>query len=58
MLEAVLQYVEAVLDGRQEPDTSVGRALNDLVTIIMTIIMMTIMTIIMTIIMINDLVIS
>jgi len=31
MLEAVLQYVEAVLDGRQEPDTSVGRALNDLV---------------------------
>ena len=54
MLEAVLQYVEAVLDGRQEPDTSVGRALNDLVTIIM----MTIMTIIMTIIMINDLVIS
>lgn len=31
MLDAVLQYVEAVLDGTQEPDTSVGRALNDMV---------------------------
>jgi translation initiation factor 3 subunit F len=31
MLDAVLQYVEAVLDGKQEPDTSVGRALNDMV---------------------------
>ena len=54
MLEAVLQYVEAVLDGRQEPDTSVGRALNDLVTIIMT----TIRTTIRTYAMINDLVTS
>ena len=32
MLDAVLQYVEAVLDGKQEPDTSVGRALNDMVS--------------------------
>lgn len=31
MLDAVLQYVEAVLDGSQEPDNSVGRALHDLV---------------------------
>lgn len=31
MLDAVLKYVEAVLDGREEPDSSVGRALNDLV---------------------------
>lgn len=31
MLDALLQYVEAVLDGKQEPDTSVGRALNDMV---------------------------
>jgi len=31
MLDAVLQYVEAVLEGKQEPDTSVGRALNDMV---------------------------
>ena len=30
MLDAVIQYVEAVLDGTQEPDNSVGRALNDL----------------------------
>ena len=32
MLDAVLQYVEAVLEGKQEPDTSVGRALNDMVS--------------------------
>jgi len=31
MLDAVLKYVEAVLAGREEPDSSVGRALNDLV---------------------------
>jgi len=31
MLEAVISYVEAVLDGREEPDSSVGRALNDMV---------------------------
>jgi len=31
MLDAVLQYVEAVLDGSQEPDNSVGRALHGLV---------------------------
>jgi translation initiation factor 3 subunit F len=31
MLEAVIKYVEAVLDGSQEPDSSVGRALNDMV---------------------------
>lgn len=31
MLDAVLQYVEAVLDGSQEPDNSIGRALHDLV---------------------------
>jgi len=31
MLEAILSYVEAVLDGREEPDSSVGRALNDMV---------------------------
>jgi len=30
MLDAVIQYVEAVLDGTQEPDNSVGRALNSL----------------------------
>lgn len=31
MLDAVINYVEAVLDGREEPDSSVGRALNDMV---------------------------
>ena len=31
MLDAVIQYVEAVLDGTEEPDNSVGRALNDMV---------------------------
>lgn len=31
MLDAVIQYVEAVLDGTQESDNSVGRALNDMV---------------------------
>jgi len=31
MLDAVIQYVEAVLGGTQEPDNSVGRALNDMV---------------------------
>jgi len=31
MLEAVISYVEAVLEGREEPDSSVGRALNDMV---------------------------
>jgi len=31
MLDAVLGYVEAVLAGREEADSSVGRALNDLV---------------------------
>jgi len=31
MLDAVISYVEAVLDGREEPDSSVGRALNDMV---------------------------
>jgi len=31
MLETVLSYVEAVLAGRENPDSSVGRALNDLV---------------------------
>jgi len=30
MLDAVIQYVEAILDGTQEPDNSVGRALNNL----------------------------
>jgi len=30
MLDAVIQYVEAVLDGTQEPDNSVGRALKSL----------------------------
>jgi translation initiation factor 3 subunit F len=30
MLDAVIQYVEAVLEGTQEPDNSVGRALKDL----------------------------
>ena len=30
MLDAVIQYVEAVLDGTQEPDNSIGRALNSL----------------------------
>ena len=33
MLEALMQYVEAVLDGSQEPDSSVGRALHSLVGI-------------------------
>merc|ERR1712032_35064 len=28
---SVIQYVEAVLDGTEEPDNSVGRALNDMV---------------------------
>ena len=32
MLDAVIQYVEAVLDGTQESDNSVGRALNDMVS--------------------------
>jgi len=31
MLDIVIRYVEAVLAGREEPDTSVGRALVDLV---------------------------
>jgi len=31
MLDAVIKYVEAVLDGIEEPDSSVGRALNDMV---------------------------
>lgn len=31
MLEALMKYVEAVLDGTEEPDSSVGRALNDMV---------------------------
>ena len=31
MLDAVIQYVEAVMDGTQEPDNSVGRALNSLI---------------------------
>merc|ERR1712080_576263 len=31
MLDAVIQYVEAVLDGTEEPDNSVGRALNDMI---------------------------
>jgi len=31
MLDAVINYVEAVLDGREEPDSSVGRALNDMI---------------------------
>jgi len=31
MLDAVITYVEAVLDGREEPDSSVGRALKDMV---------------------------
>ena len=30
MLDAVIQYVEAVLDGTQEPDNSIGRAINNL----------------------------
>ena len=30
MLDAVIQYVEAVLEGSQEPDNSIGRALNSL----------------------------
>ena len=30
MLDAVIQYVEAVLDGSQEPDNSIERALNSL----------------------------
>ena len=34
MLDAVIQYVEAVLDGTQESDNSVGRALNDMVSCI------------------------
>ena len=34
MLDAVIQYVEAVLDGTEEPDNSVGRALNDMVSYI------------------------
>ena len=34
MLDAVIQYVEAVLDGTEEPDNSVGRALNDMVGLI------------------------
>ena len=32
MLEALMLYVEAVLDGSQEPDSSVGRALHSLVS--------------------------
>jgi translation initiation factor 3 subunit F len=31
MLDAVIKYVEAVMDGQEEPNTSVGRLLNDLV---------------------------
>jgi len=31
MLDAVIQYVEAVMDGTQEPDNSVGRALDSLI---------------------------
>merc|ERR1711890_186978 len=31
VLDAVINYVEAVLDGREEPDSSVGRALNNMV---------------------------
>ena len=30
-MDTVIQYVEAVLDGTQEPDNSIGRALNSLV---------------------------
>ena len=30
MMDTVIQYVEAVLDGTQEPDNSIGRALNSL----------------------------
>ena len=29
-MDAVIQYVEAVLDGTQEPDNSIGRAINNL----------------------------
>ena len=31
MMDTVIQYVEAVLDGTQEPDNSIGRALNSLI---------------------------
>ena len=31
MMDTVIQYVEAVLDGTQEPDDSIGRALNSLI---------------------------
>ena len=31
MLDSVIQYVEAVMDGSQEPDNSAGRALNSLI---------------------------
>ena len=30
-MDTVIQYVEAVLDGTQEPDNSIGRALNSLI---------------------------
>ena len=30
-MDTVIQYVEAVLDGTQEPDDSIGRALNSLI---------------------------
>ena len=31
MMDTVIQFVEAVLDGTQEPDNSIGRALNSLI---------------------------
>ena len=31
MMDTVIQYVEAVLDGTQEPDNSIGRAINSLI---------------------------
>ena len=31
MMDTVIQYVEAALDGTQEPDNSIGRALNSLI---------------------------
>ena len=30
-MDTVIQYVEAVLDGTQEPDNSIGRAINSLI---------------------------